>query len=291
MVDPPLDEELHGTRTGDYTYERVHLSPADWEKDTLLLQPTVYGFNLKTHTWHELLVTNTRDVKWDKSLFERILVPDREYLHNYMTSSALKASDGAPFSLLFHGDPGTGKTFTSQAVSELIERPLYHITPRNLGTTAKELAQAISTAMRFATAWNCVIFLKDVGCLLNTESSLAEFVRLFDVFKGIIILTFSDRGTPLAETLSSRIPISVRLPLLSESQSRTLWGNGLRQLQQKGFNVDPSLFHGSITKFSERGLSCRDVQNALSNVERLATFSPQEINKKMVERVMSYKLS
>lgn len=56
----------------------------------------------------------------------------------------------------------TGKTFSAEATSEHVKRPLYVIGGGDLGTKASELDAALERIFDVATAWKAIILIDEV---------------------------------------------------------------------------------------------------------------------------------
>jgi replication-associated recombination protein RarA len=60
------------------------------------------------------------------------------------------------------GPPGVGKTFSAEATSEHVQRPLYIVGAGDLGTNASTLDQALEQVFTLATAWKAIVLIDEV---------------------------------------------------------------------------------------------------------------------------------
>lgn len=61
---------------------------------------------------------------------------------------------------MLHGRPGVGKTLTAEAVSELLEAPLYSVTAGELGVQADQLEKRLRDALDVAQSWGAVLLIE-----------------------------------------------------------------------------------------------------------------------------------
>lgn len=60
-----------------------------------------------------------------------------------------------------HGRPGTGKTLTAEAVSEMLKVPLYAIGAGELGVTASVLEDNLKDILSVAAQWGAVMLIDE----------------------------------------------------------------------------------------------------------------------------------
>ncbi|KAJ7727858.1 hypothetical protein DFH07DRAFT_1006913 [Mycena maculata] len=114
------------------TTETTDLSPEE-----LLLTPTiVYGFSLGDKIWLEFDITKVAPVPWNEDAFANLVLPaDRKTLlrslveahHEEAGFDDFVKGKGAGLVVNLFGPPGVGKTFSAEATSEHVKRPLYVI--------------------------------------------------------------------------------------------------------------------------------------------------------------------
>ena len=174
----------------------------------MLMPPTLHAFDLQSHKWQELRVSDISPVHWDDSL--SYLALDDE-MKNLLISSIepiqsrrYREGDGQdlPASVIIHchGRAESDKMFAAEAIADYMKRPLYQLNAADFGTTAKQAEVAINEAMLFAASWQCVLLLDDVGFYLEPNSrkdigrnALASaLMRLMDNFNGILVITTTD---------------------------------------------------------------------------------------------------
>jgi AAA+ superfamily predicted ATPase len=56
-----------------------------------------------------------------------------------------------------------GKTFSAEAMSEHVKRPLYVVGAGDLGTTAADLDRSLERVFDAATAWQAIVLIDEVG--------------------------------------------------------------------------------------------------------------------------------
>lgn len=68
--------------------------------------------------------------------------------------------------ILLHGPPGSGKTSTAETIAAYTQRPLYSITCGDLGLSATEVENRLSSHTRRAEQWGCVLLLDEADVFL-----------------------------------------------------------------------------------------------------------------------------
>jgi hypothetical protein len=64
-----------------------------------------------------------------------------------------------------------GKTFSAEATSEFVRRPLYVVGGGDLGTTASKLDKALQQIFDVATAWKAIVLIDEVSNHLPDENN------------------------------------------------------------------------------------------------------------------------
>src|SRR6188768_3919886 len=64
----------------------------------------------------------------------------------------------------------TGKTFSAEATSEHVRRPLYIIGGGDLGTTASSLDAKLEQIFDVATAWKAIVLIDEADVFLEQRS-------------------------------------------------------------------------------------------------------------------------
>ena len=62
---------------------------------------------------------------------------------------------GNGLTILLHGGPGTGKTFTAEGVAEITEKPLLRVTCGDIGTKPDEVERYLESVFSLRKIWDC----------------------------------------------------------------------------------------------------------------------------------------
>ena len=127
----------------------------------------------------EFNVEKIQDVEWNEDAFENLVLPgDRKNLLQSLVEAHHKEigfddfikGKGHGLVVNLFGPPGVGKTFSAEATSEHVRRPLYVIGGGDLGTTATALDAALERVFDVATAWKAIVLIDEADVFLEQRS-------------------------------------------------------------------------------------------------------------------------
>jgi len=282
------------------TYSRLHADKAtphltnDLERDEPsidepdffeLLPPTVHGYDLYDHQWRDLPVSHIEPVVWDKHAFDRLVVkPEIKDLLGAVVTSVkapeeLFSNDAAQkeesLVLVFHGAPGTGKSFAAASIAETARRPLYRISCSDIGTDVAAAERYLKSILHITTQWQCVVLLDDADVFLEARSRsdfqrnamVSVFLRFLEQYNGILILTSNRVGT-FDEAFRSRFQLSVHFPPLDTDARAALWRHSLQALNK--YEVYLSDLDIDVERFASRDLNGWEIKNVFKMAVQLA---------------------
>ncbi|KAK8000999.1 hypothetical protein PG991_013221, partial [Apiospora marii] len=160
------------------------------DEDFLIMTYRVFGFVLRTRKWAQLDLTYLRYENQDArdstlGAFDRLELPTghREMVKSLVTQhfrgkrasivnvdrTDIVRGKGKGLVMLLHGAPGVGKTTTAEGVAELFQKPLFHITCGDLGTTARDVEQELEKNFALASRWGCILLLDEADVFLSAR--------------------------------------------------------------------------------------------------------------------------
>ncbi|CAI6339167.1 unnamed protein product [Periconia digitata] len=207
----------------------------------LLLPPTIPGLNIQKLQWQALLISKTAPVVWNKKALDRLVLDqDKKNLLTMLLTSTttigdIKSRNGVEkdnLVVLFHGGPGTGKSFTAKAFAEVAEKALYQYSCSDIGTDVKDVRVRLRDLIGLENSWNCVALLRDADVLVSRRTLentvhntfVTQLIDFLDHFSGILFLTTNQVGT-FDEAFMSRVKFSVHFPSLDSSGRKEIWRN------------------------------------------------------------------
>ncbi|KAJ7067648.1 P-loop containing nucleoside triphosphate hydrolase protein, partial [Mycena amicta] len=254
-------------------------------EEELLLTPTViYGFSLSDKMWLEFDVTKVQPVQWNEDAFANLVLPtDRKVLLQSLVEAHHQESGfddfvkgkGAGLVVNLFGPPGVGKTFSAEATSEHVKRPLYVIGGGDLGTRAADLDVSLERVFDVATAWKAIVLIDEADVFLERRSlhdlernaMVAVFLRHVEYYRGILLLT-TNRVQAFDEAFLSRIHVALHFSDLTESSRAQVW----RAFIARG---GVTIVEEDIALLAKREVNGRQIKNAVRTAHSLA-FAKKE---------------
>ncbi|KAL2795692.1 P-loop containing nucleoside triphosphate hydrolase protein [Aspergillus keveii] len=263
--------------------------------EIFLFPPRIVGFNLRRKKWLNLEVDLINEVEWNKKAFENLVIDEKtKELVQALITNRLKAEQGTDMiddkgnglTMLLHGGPGTGKTFTAESVAELAEKPLYRVTCGDIGTLPENVEHYLESALRLGKIWDCIVLLDEADVFLQ-ERTLSDlqrnalvtvFLRILEYYDGILILTSTRVGT-FDEAFKSRIQISLHYPNLTRSQRFKIWGNLINRLKRlEDSDIDFDDIGCYIGELADQEMNGREIRNAITTSRQLAKFKGKSMS-------------
>ncbi|KAF7364449.1 AAA domain-containing protein [Mycena sanguinolenta] len=215
--------------------------PCQYLNDTALVHTQANATNETVEfTAEDLLLVPAIDA------FANLALPAdcKTLLHSFVEAYHEEASfddfvkgKGAGLVVNLFGPPGVGKTFSAEATSEHVKRPLYFIGGGDLGTRAAELDASLDRIFDVATAWKAfIISPKFASTLIQADvfleprslddlernAMVAFLLHHVEYDRGILFLT-TNRVQVFDEAFLSRIHVALHLGQLSEVSRAQVW--------------------------------------------------------------------
>ncbi|KAJ7187839.1 hypothetical protein C8R46DRAFT_878031 [Mycena filopes] len=281
-IEPPtMPGQAFGNGALVHSQANTTTETADLSSDDLLLTPTVvYGFSLSDKIWLEFDVTKVVPVQWNSDAFANLVLPaDRKTLlrslveahHEEAGFDDFVKGKGAGLVVNLFGPPGVGKTFSAEATSEHVQRPLYVIGGGDLGTRAVDLDMALERVFDVATAWKAIVLIDEADVFLERRSlhdlernaMVAVFLRHVEYYRGILFLT-TNRVQAFDEAFLSRIHVALHFGELSAASRAQVWRAFIARAGVQGID------DAQIEMLAQREVNGRQIKNAVRTAHSLA---------------------
>jgi len=261
----------------DDTPDDVELS----EEDLLLTSTAVFGFSLSDKVWLQFNVELIEDVDWNQDAFANlVLPPGRKQLlqslveahHRGLGFDDFIKGKGHGLVVNLFGPPGVGKTFSAEATSEHVHRPLYLVGAGDLGTSAASLDHALERVFDVATAWKAIVLIDEADVFLEQRSlhdlernaMVAVFLRHVEYYRGILFLT-TNRVKAFDEAFLSRIHVALHFRELSLESKEQVWSAFLAKV-----GATDIITKAQIKVLASRDVNGRQIKNATRTAHSLA---------------------
>ncbi|KAF8892879.1 P-loop containing nucleoside triphosphate hydrolase protein [Infundibulicybe gibba] len=252
-------------------------------EDLLITSTVVFGFSLADKIWLEFDVEKIQDVDWNQDAFENlVLPPGRKHLlqslveahHRGIGFDDFIKGKGHGLVVNLFGPPGVGKTFSAEATSEHVKRPLYVIGGGDLGTKAADLDAALEKVFDVATAWKAIVLIDEADVFLERRSlhdlernaMVAVFLRHVEYYRGILFLT-TNRVQAFDEAFLSRIHVAMHFHELTVESKAQVWTAFLKKIAP---NAREPMDEAQIAELARRGVNGRQIKNAVRTAVSLA---------------------
>lgn len=256
---------------------------------------TLCGFSFVAKRWGQMFVNCVSDVNYDDCAYDSLVIDDdrKKIIKALVTKSGtgfkdiISGKSGGTI-LLLHGEPGTGKTLTCEAIAELLHVPLYSITAGELGITPDILEKKLSQILEITVRWNASILLDEADIFLEARTSndilrnamVGIFLRLLERNAGVIFLT-TNRADSMDPAFKSRISMIFEYKKLSHDSRKQVWTNLLKASSCSVPDVD-------IVALAEYPLNGRQIKNAIRMAQSLAFDDSEIVTREHLDRIISY---
>ncbi|KAF8148667.1 P-loop containing nucleoside triphosphate hydrolase protein [Crassisporium funariophilum] len=258
------------------------------EEDLLLTPTVVFGFSLGDKVWLEFNVEKVEDVDWNDDAFANLVLPnDRKHLlqslveahHKELGFDDFIKGKGHGLVINLFGPPGVGKTFSAEATSEHVRRPLYVVGGGDLGTTAASLNSALEGIFDVATAWKAIVLIDEADVFLEQRSlhdlernaMVAVFLRHVEYYRGILFLT-TNRVKAFDEAFLSRIHVALHFRELSLESKVQVWSAFIAKIGASAV-ITPD----QIRELAKRNINGRQIKNAARTACSLAVGRGEKV--------------
>lgn len=256
----------------------------------MLACSTVIGFGLQSKMWCHFEISYLADILWTKNPLQYLVLESEE---KSMLLSVLRIprnqyefddfipGKGKGVIILLCGSPGVGKTMTAESLAEQLQRPLYKLEARDLGTAVNTVESALKDTLRRCTQWNTVLLIDEADVFLECRSADSQqrnelvsiFLRLLEYYQGVMILT-TNRTSALDPAFESRIDIIVECPDLTLDSRSQIWRNYLGTVKQ---NTTP-IGDEDIDELAKYPLNGRQIKSAVKIALIMAAGEGEGLN-------------
>ncbi|KAL8371492.1 hypothetical protein RB595_001334 [Gaeumannomyces hyphopodioides] len=200
----------------------------------MVCSPTVKAYQVEKGTWIQAPVDSVADIDFDSKMLSLLLLDEkqkqltldlvRSHLEQKMHEYPLRVVSGQGqkgLTILLHGAPGMGKTFTTMCIAETVRRPLLSRTFQLDEST--NLAHELSLLFRLAKRWKAIVAIEDADELETSDrTKAASLSRVIESYGGVLFLTTNKVGS-FKEAALSRIDLPIYLPPLPKEAQLKIW--------------------------------------------------------------------
>ncbi|KAI0837773.1 P-loop containing nucleoside triphosphate hydrolase protein [Hypoxylon sp. FL0890] len=249
----------------------------------VLCNHLVKGFDFQAKEWVYLYIDHVKDIVWNNDAFQK-LVLSHEYKKIIwaFVDAQLSGSDnfddvvrgkGKGIILLLSGEPGTGKTLTSESVAESMKKPLYSMSAGELGNTAAEVEGSLRRVLDLATKWGAVLLLDECDVFLERRTThdlqrnklVSVFLRLLEYYQGVMFLT-TNRVASFDPAFESRIHLTIHYPQLDFESRLHIW-----RIFVEPRSANSSVDEKELEDLARPDLNGRQIKNIVKIARLLAT--------------------
>lgn len=290
--------DVRSFRVMDQNYSKFYGSMGDGERPVditkeetqVYCSPYVYGFSFVAKTWGEMLIDQMSEIEFREDAFDQLVLDeDRKELINALVQTKVNFSDfidgkGGGISFLLAGTPGIGKTFTAEAISEKLHRPLYMVSAGELGVTPEELEARLRDILDMATTWTANVLIDEADVFLkqrdekdvHRNAMVSIFLRLLEYYQGVLFLT-TNRVSDIDDAFFSRISIGLNYPDLDNGSRYAIW---------KNHTAGKGMHRLDLVELSKHKINGRQIKNCVRNALALAKFEKREVTMRDIERAI-----
>ncbi len=204
----------------------------------------LYMFHLELHQNIWVHVQNLEEYVYRPEIRDKLILPQQHRLlvdiltsrMDVLMSDIIEGKSGGT-TILCMGAPGLGKTLTAEVYSEVVGIPLYRVHSGQLGTSAESVEASLSTILRRASRWECILLLDEADVYIRERDNdmqhnaiVAEFLRTLEYFDGLLFMT-TNRVDDVDDAILSRCIAVIRYETPPKEDAVRLWHSLAEQFQ------------------------------------------------------------
>ena len=196
--------------------------------------------------------------------------------------------------MLLHGPPGVGKTLTAESVASLTGKPLFAVTPSDIGLDPADVECNLEALFQLAARWRAVLLLDEADVFLESRSGqssdltrnalVSVLLRLLEYYKGILILT-TNRVKQFDIAVLSRANLGIKYEKLEFEQKKEIFKQFIGSVENEKIEKKDDMIEWLSTQDAIdwfKPLNGRQVRNVLFSAASLG--SPDDkLHKKDIE--------
>lgn len=253
------------------------------------VHPFIYLYSLETYENIYVHINSIEDYVYDDSLKEKLILPQTHSdLLDILTqdlellSGDIIEGKSTGTTILCKGKPGTGKTLTAEAYSEITHRPLYKVNSGQLGTHPQDVEKNLEEILNRAQRWGAVMlideadtYIRQRGDDIQQNAIVAAFLRTLEYFNGLLFMT-TNRMDDVDDAIASRCIATIDYSIPDGDRAARIW-----KVQADNFKIDLSedLIKELVETFPS--VSGRDIKELLRLTARFAQAKGLELSKKV----------
>ncbi|GAP93427.2 putative ATPase family AAA domain-containing protein 3B [Rosellinia necatrix] len=184
--------------------------------------------------------------------------------------------------------PGTGKTYTVEAIAEFLNRPLLALTVADIGTIETRVEKELFKWFSLAEAWDAVLLVDEADIFLERRQNrdllrnglVSAFLRRMEYFKGLLFLT-TNRVGQIDDAFISRVHAAIGYRSFTPEDRAKIWQGFFHKLERERagkIQVARGAKKWVLEKAASGGaqLNGRDIRNALQTAITLAEAEYEE---------------
>ncbi|KAI1756019.1 P-loop containing nucleoside triphosphate hydrolase protein [Xylaria castorea] len=249
-IEAPHDSDVC-TRVSHNTNRKSEDSSKSVQDSLLFCPSRIWAFSLKHRSWALILLEDIiGDVqRQGDALDQLVMKPDdkkklESALYTYQIDESIKNGDNklrgnrGGLTILLHGNPGTGKTFTAECLAAKHGIPLYKITCADLGTDLDVLENRLQEICLRAANWKALLLLDEADMFIRARDMqdlrqyavVSIFLHHLDESEALLFIT-SARVDGLDQALESRVTMPIQLPDMDFEAQQRIWRDLIWRLE------------------------------------------------------------
>lgn len=257
------------------------------------VHPYIVCHDMYRHRRVAIHARNMTPYVYNTNLADQLVLPEgHRTLIDLLTKTDTKAfhdvvaNKAGGVVIICQGLPGTGKTLTSEVISEQQQRPLYSVQCSQLGMDVDTIESNLKLVLSRASRWNAVTLLDEAdvylmarGHSLEHNAIVGVFLRVLEYAAGTLFLT-TNRLDAIDDAIVSRSVAVLRYGIPPVEDRVRIWHNLLL-----ANGVGDSVSGAAVLALAQIPMTGRDIKNSL----KLCLLMGREVTCENIQFLLQYR--